>query len=79
MHVSLTLSPARSALPRVLSVIHGKGWQIAHLHAEGTSVCLQLEGADERVVSVLDRVVDVLVVRQAGRPGGCGAGRRVGP
>lgn len=62
MHVSLLLSSSRSALPRVLSVIHGKGWVIRHLHVEGRSACLLLDGADERIVSVLSRILDVVVV-----------------
>ena len=63
MHVSLTLSPSRLALPRILAVIQGKGWRIGHMCAEGTSVCLLLDGADRRVVTVLSRIVDVVVVR----------------
>ncbi len=70
MHVLLTLAPERSALPRVVSVIHGKGWQIRHLYAEGTSVCLLLDTADQRVVSVLSRIVSVVGVRTDLR---CGA------
>jgi hypothetical protein len=76
VHVSLTLSPSRSALPRVVSVIHGKGWEIAHLHAHGTSVCVLLEGSSlERAVEVLSRVVDVLEVRSGSvSHAGAGAG-----
>jgi hypothetical protein len=63
-HCRVRVSDVRSAVPRLVSVVHARGLTLEHLHVEGTAVCLAVRGAGPaRVAAVLERLVDVADVQ----------------
>ena len=64
-HLTLELTDSASSLIRVVSCLHSRGLRVEHLHVEGTTGCLFVNGDVRlhRVVTTLDRLVDVLAVR----------------
>jgi hypothetical protein len=63
-HLSFTLAEGYAALPRLVSVLHGRGVCIAHLRFEGTSGCIEVLGGHDlaTLTSVLARNVDIVEV-----------------
>jgi acetolactate synthase regulatory subunit len=66
-HLALELSDSASSLIRVVSCVHSRGLRVEHLHLRGTVGCMSVVGKVElhRVVTTLDRLVDVLVVESS--------------
>ena len=66
-HLTLELTDSASSLIRVVSCLHSRGLRVEHLHLEGTTGCMFVDGNVHlhRVVASLDRLVDVLVVESS--------------
>ena len=59
-HCRVRVSASRSAVPRIVSVLHARGLALEHLHVDGRELCLAVRGAAaSRLPALLGRVVDV--------------------
>ena len=77
-HLELTLATGRAALPRLVSTLHSRGWEIEHLSVVGGHGCVAVAGRIDaaQLAAQLGRLVEV---RQVQLGGTCRVPRRPQP